>query len=276
MRVAEMGSFLYDFSTTVIVVVLFLFIVLGMEFGYRVGRMTQKRLVELKKSQINAIQASMLALLALVLGFTFSLSLQRYDDRARAVVDEANAIGTTYLRTYLLPESVRAEAQKLTGEYIDYRLQAGSVSLNQLEERTSVVVESDTKLEELWRLTSRAAREDGGPVTSGMFLTSLNETIDAFGSRDATIKRHVPELVLLLLFATFILTGTVIGYANGAEDHRPSIAAYILAFLIAMLVFIIIDLDRPRRGFIEVSQESMQNTHEWIHEWIVRDVGKET
>ena len=75
----------------------------------------------------------------------------------------------------------------------------------------------------------------------------------------------MPELVLLLLFATFILTGIVIGYANGAEDHRPSIAAHVLALLIALLVFIIIDLDRPRRGLIQVPQESMQNTHEWIN-----------
>ena len=269
-----MDSYLYDFDTAFIAVVLLVFIVIGIELGYRLGLKTQKRLVELKKSQINAIQASMLALLALVLGFTFSLSLQRYDDRAKAVVDEANAIGTTYLRTYLLPESVRAEAQKLTGEYIDYRLKAGAVSLDQSEERESAVVQSDSKLGELWRLTVQAAREDGGPVTSGMFMTSLNQMIDAFGSRDATVKRHVPQLVLLLLFATFILSGTVIGYANGAEDHRPSIAAYVLAFLIVLLVFIIIDLDRPRRGFIEVSQESMQTTHEWIHEWIEKDVDK--
>ena len=108
-----MDSFLYGFPTALIVAVLFVFIVLGIELGYRLGRRTQTRLIEPVKTQINAIQASMLALLALVLGFTFSLSLQRFDDRAKAVVDEANAIGTTYLRTYLLPESVRADKPEL-------------------------------------------------------------------------------------------------------------------------------------------------------------------
>ena len=93
----------------------------------------------------------------------------------------------------------------------------------------------------------------------------MNETIDAFGSRDAIVKRRVPELVLLLLYTTFVLTGVVIGYANGAEDHRPSLAAYILAFLITLLVFIIIDLDRGRRGIIQVPQDSIENAHEWIH-----------
>jgi hypothetical protein len=169
------------------------------------------------------------------------------------------------LRTDLLPESVRAEAQRLTREYIDFRLKAGSVSLDEADARSSVIAKSDARLGELWDLTAKAAREDGGPVTSGLFISSLNETIDSFGSRDAIVKRHVPELVLLLLFATFILTGVVIGYANGAEDHRPSMAAYVLAFLIALLVFIVIDLDRPRRGIIQVPQDSMQNTHDWIH-----------
>ncbi len=267
-----MDSFLYAFPSAFLVVVLFVFIVAGIELGYRLGQKTQELLIEPTRSQINAIQASMLALLALVLGFTFSLSLQRFDDRAKAVVDEANAIATTYLRTHLLPDSVRAETQKLLGEYVDYRLKAGKVSLDLADDRTSLMAQSDNRLEGIWRLTAKVAREDGGPVTSGLFMTSLNEMIDASGSRDATVKRHVPSLVLLLLFLTFILTAGVIGYANGAENHRPSIAAYVLALLIALLVFIIIDLDRPRRGLMQVPQDSMQNTHEWIHEWIQADV----
>ena len=120
-----------------------------------------------------------------------------------------------------------------------------------------MLVKSDGISGELWRLTSRVAAEDGGPVTSGLYIQALNETIDAFGSRDTVVKRHVPEVVVFLLFATFILTGVVIGYANGAEDHRPSIAAHVLALLIVLLVFIIIDLDRPRRGLVQVPQENL-------------------
>ena len=75
---------------------MFLVIVMGVEIGYRLGLRKHRMLIEPTKSQINAIQASMLALLAWVIGFTFSLSLQRFDDQTFAVVDEANAIGTTY------------------------------------------------------------------------------------------------------------------------------------------------------------------------------------
>jgi hypothetical protein len=87
-------------------------------------------------------------------------------------------------------------------------------------------------------------------------MTSLNDTIDSLGSRDAIVRRLVPELVLLLLSATFILTGFVIGCANGAEVHRPSVAAYVLALLIVLLVFTIVDLDHSRRGFTLFPQDS--------------------
>jgi len=252
-----MDPILYNFPTVLIVFALFVAIVIGIEGGYRLGRWAQRLLVEPTKSQINAIQASMLALLALILGFTFSLSLQRYDDRANAVVDEANAIGTTYLRTDLLPQSVRADAKKLLREYVDCRVEAGSISLDQKDERYSSLVNSEATSAELWQISAEAAAEDGGPVTSGLYITALNEMIDSFGTRAAIINRCVPELVILLLMITFVLTGAVIGYASGAEDHRPSIAAHIMVLLIVLLVFIIIDLDRPRRGLIQIPQKNL-------------------
>jgi uncharacterized membrane protein (Fun14 family) len=94
-------------------------------------------------------------------------------------------------------------------------------------------------------------------VTTGLFIQSLNETIDSYGRRDAALSRHVPEIIFFLLFATFVLTGGVIGYAAGAAGHRPSLASYILVVVIVILVFIIIDLDRPRRGVIRIDQSSM-------------------
>jgi uncharacterized membrane protein (Fun14 family) len=67
----------------------------------------------------------------------------------------------------------------------------------------------------------------------------------------------VPELVLLLLYATFLMAGAIVGYASGVAGHRPSFASYIMVALIVVLVFMILDLDRPRRGLIQVSQKSL-------------------
>jgi hypothetical protein len=95
------------------------------------------------------------------------------------------------------------------------------------------------------------------PVTTGLFVQSLNELIDSFGRRDAAVSRHVPEVVLLLLHGTFLIACVIIGYACGIGGQRPSLATYSMVALIVALVFVILDLDRPRRGLIEVSQKSL-------------------
>lgn len=92
------------------------------------------------------------------------------------------------------------------------------------------------------------------------FATSLNEVSDTLAARNAAINRHVPELVLVLLFATFIMLGGVAGYSSAISGVRPGVPLYALMILIVVLVFLIIDLDRPRRGLIEVDQSALVST----------------
>jgi hypothetical protein len=240
-----------------IVSLLLVALAVATEGGYRIGRRFAKATTDSSRGQINTIQSSLLGVLALLLGFTFSLSLQRYDTRSQAVIHEANAIGTTMLRAELLPVEVRAETVELLHDYLDLRVRAGGISLDHHEERERLLQESAQLLDALWRNAMRAAEQDPGPVASGLFIQALNETIDAYGTRDAALNRHVPEPVLFLMFSTFILTACLVGYASGVAGHRASFATYILVTLIVFLVFIIIDLDRPRRGLIEVSQQSL-------------------
>jgi hypothetical protein len=109
----------------------------------------------------------------------------------------------------------------------------------------------------LWEYAQQAAREEPSPITTGLFIQSLNEMIDAFGSREAALNRHVPEVVLFLLYGTLLITACVLGFTAGLAGHRASFVTYLMVALIVIIVFIIIDLDRPRRGLIEVSQKSM-------------------
>jgi hypothetical protein len=248
---------MYEHSSLLIVAVLFALLLAALEGGFRLGRRIGVDASESAKAQINTIQASLLGVLALLLGFTFSLALQRHDSRSQAVVTEANAIGTAALRARLLPQSVRADTQSLLGQYLDLRVRAGAVSLDQPEERAQLVRQSTQVFESLWRNAARAAAEEPNPVTTGLLIQALNDMIDAHGVRDAALARHVPEVVLFLLFGTFVLTASLVGYASGVGRHRASFATYMLVLLITFLVFMIIDLDRPRRGWIEVSQQSM-------------------
>ena len=252
-----MREVMYDHSSFLIAGILFVSMVLAIEVGYRIGRRTQAGASEPSKAQINAVQASLLGILALLLGFTFSLSLQRYDSRSKAVADEANAIGTAYLRTQLLPVSVCSKVQQLFREYLDLRIQAGHITLANQAEREKILVKANQTLDSVWRYAAQAAKEDPSPVTSGLFIQSLNALIDAYGKRDAELERHVPEVVLFLLYFAFLMTGIIVGYASGVAGYRAPLVSYIMVALIVLLVFIIIDLDRPRRGLIEVSQKSL-------------------
>lgn len=248
---------MYDQSSLLIAGVLFASMLAAIEAGYRIGTRSQARIDESAKAHINAVQASILGILALLLGFTFSLSLQRYDSRSDAVVDEANAIGTAYLRAQLLPDSVRDEVLQSLRDYLDLRNRAGAISLVDAADRLPLLTQSMQIQETLWRYALQAAEADAHPTRTGLFIQSLNELIDAYGRRDAALDRHVPEIVLFLLYGAFIMTGGILGYSCGVAGHRAPPVTYVMVALIVLLVFIIIDLDRPRRGLIRISQDSL-------------------
>ena len=252
-----MKEIMYNQNSILIAAVLFALLLIAVEVGYRLGLRNQPAVDEESRSHVNAFQASLLGVLALLLGFTFSLALQRFDSRSQAVVDESNAIGTTYLRSQLLPVSMQAEVQGLLRSYLDVRVQESTVTLSDLAGRQALLDQAGQYQNSLWHYAVLAAQEDKSPVTSGLFIQALNAMIDSFGSRNAALDRHVPEVVLFLLFAVFLLTWGIVGYAAGAAGHRPSKVAYLMLVLVVLLVFIIIDLDRPRRGLIEVDHRSL-------------------
>jgi len=251
-----MSEVLYGVNSFLIAGILFASMVVTIEVSSRIGRANHESTSEAAKTHVHAIQASLLGILALLLGFTFSLALQRFDTRSEAVVDEANAIGTAYLRAQLLPTTVQGEVRRLFQTYVDLRIQAGAISFAYEAERQVFVVRGNQVLDELWSCARRAAEEDPSPVTTGLFIQSLNEAIDSFGRRDASIRRHVPEIILFLLYMTFLMTSGVVGYSAGIAGHRPPFVTYIMVALTVLLAFIIIDLDRPVRGLITTDQTS--------------------
>ena len=254
---------MYSQSSFLIVSGLFIFMVLAMEIGFRIGLRMQAKAAE-AITQANAVLVSMLGLLALLLAFTFSAALQRYEDRSQTVVAEANAIGTTYLRARLLPSGMQDEVQALLREYLDVRVQEGRVDSTQPELHESLLHQAKLMEARLWSNAVKAAELDKSVVTSGLFIQSLNELIDTFTTRKAALNRQVPEIVLLLMFATIVLTTATVGYASGIAGHRVTLAAFVLLILIVLVIYLIIDLDRPRRGAIQVSHESMLSLQQTI------------
>lgn len=248
---------MYDYNSILIVTILFALILIAYEVCFRIGRHYQQKTDKDLKVQTNSIQAGMLGLLALLLGFTFNMSLQRYNDRSHAVITEANSIGTAMLRTKLLPKPYDSVSYNLLQEYISLRLKVNYIDLTKYEAREAINKNTDEIENKLWESAVKAASIDSRPVTSGNYITSLNELIDARGERNALLQRHVPEPILFLLFIIFIISGALMGYSSGLAQRRVYIPTIIFTLLIVLVVFIIIDLDRPKRGIIKVDQERM-------------------
>lgn len=258
-----MREIMYSQSSALIVLGLFIFMLLAMEIGFRSGRRKQASVAE-AITQANSVLVSMLGLLALLLAFTFSAALQRYEDRSQTVVAEANAIGTTYLRARLLPGGMQDDVQALLRQYLDVRIQEGLVDATDPELHESLLHQAKLMEAQLWNHAVRAAELDKSVVTSGLFIQSLNELIDTSSTRNAALNRQVPEIVLFLMIATIVLTTATLGYASGIAGHRVTLAAFVLLILIALVVYLIIDLDRPRRGVIQVSHDSMLSLQQTI------------
>ncbi len=137
------------------------------------------------------------------------------------------------------------------------RAQTGSVTLVEVTTLAEKSEEAEVAFARIWEIASGIARAEPNPATVAM-TNALNDMIDAFGKRDAELNRHVPEPVLYLLFLTLIFLGWMMGFAPRVAGERPPLTVVALIVLIVLLMFVIIDLDRPRRGIIEVDQTQMR------------------
>jgi hypothetical protein len=251
-------EYLYGYNSILIVAVLFVFIQLAQEVGYRIGRHHQRNTDKDVKAQTNTIQAGTLGLLALILGFAFNMSVQSYNNRSKAVINEANAIGTALMRTHLLPTPFDSLTHLQLQQYIDLRLALSNTNYAMVTEQEALATKTEALQRSLWDQAVKAARIDPNPVTTGSFITALNHVVVTHNERNALLAMHVPEVILYLLFMVFIMSGALIGYGSGLGQRRTNLPSALLSFMICLVVFIIIDLDRPVRGIVKVDQHSLK------------------
>ena len=196
--------------------------------------------------------ASILGLVALVLGFTFSLAASRFDARRHAVLEEANAIGTTYLRARLLPEPQASESARLLREYVDVRVRG--IAEGKIAE---AIARSEVLHELLWAQASAAAKSQSSIMT-GLFIQSLNNVIDLHAKRVLVgIRSRLPVVIWAGLFGLAMLGMSAVGYqaALSATRRSPAMLGLVLAF--AVVLFLIADLDRGQEGLLQVNQHAL-------------------
>jgi hypothetical protein len=192
-----------------------------------------------------------------MLAFTFGIVTDRYDARRELVRNEANAIGTAYVRSDILPEPARGRAKEMLKEYVDFRLKAAqSRKLSVLRETH---IESTRIHRQLWEMAIANAREDTNQELSVLYVESVNAVINVHALRMAMVEYRIPGGIWLVLYVLVVLGMAGLGYQTAVSGSRRSWAMPILAFSFSIVFALIISLDRPQSGFIKVSQRPLAN-----------------
>jgi hypothetical protein len=221
------------------------------EVGRRLGTTAAK----VARPQLGALEGAILGLLALMISFTFSMALARFDDRRQAVLGEANAIGTTALRAQLLPAPLATEALGLLKEYTGLRFE--SVNEQDTAAAQRLIDRSNALQLKLWGVARRAAAADPSVVPTGLFIQTLNDTIDDQAKRLAYYRARVPDLVLLTLYVIAVAAIGFSGFAEGIANAGNSRPVRLMALIVALALWLIQDLDRPGSGLLQTDLQPL-------------------
>ena len=204
--------------------------------------------------------SALLAVLGLLLAFTVSMAVDRFDARKQLVIDEANSIGTAELRARLLPEAARARSRRLLEAYLDRRVRWGEEADDEAAQRRLAGEAMDYQ-NQLWQVAVEVATSTPTPI-SALYESALNHMIDLEAARAHVRANRIPETVLLLVGTTALLATGLFAGVLGRNGKKNRSDLHLLAFVTWLVVALIVDLDRPRRGWVTVNQEPLVRLQE--------------
>ena len=247
--------------------ILFIFVFLlgvgAAELGGLVARKRESKLGTEKTPPVGTLVGALLGLLAFMLGFTFSITSSRFSVRKQLVVDQANAIGTCYLRTSLLPDSQKIETRKLLKQYVDALLETG---------RMQNVDKSIGKLEDLnmkiWHVTASLKDENMDSPLRSLYTASINNMIDLFGERKTVVfVFRIPLAIWLSLLLLYFLSLFVVGSEIGSSKGRRTINVPIMTAAFALIVVLIVEMDASDKiGRFSVNQQALIDVQKMIRD----------
>ncbi|MGA3210331.1 MAG: hypothetical protein ABSD20_03435 [Terriglobales bacterium] len=250
------GDFFYGMNEWVILFAFMALMLAASEAGLRFGFNAQPTVTEKTKSKISVVEDAVLGVLGLLLAFTMSMAVTRFEVRKQIVLDEANAIGTSLLRAQLLPHPEGPEIASLLRNYVDVRVRFADAGAD-VEQVKAARANALRLQNEFWTRAVAYGQKDPNPVKAGLLLQSLNQAIDLESARWMAIQNHVPQTVILVNALVAVLAATMVGYAFGLEGRRQVFSTFLLIIAITVLLAVIVDLDRPRKGLIRVGQQPM-------------------
>jgi len=229
---------------------LFAGIMLMIELGRRVGARQRARLMEGGAAGIGAVEAATFGLLGLLVAFTFQGASARFDGRRELIVQEANNIGTAWLRIDLLPAGAQPVMQDLFRKYLDSRLE----TYRKIPDMVAVKAELNRTAQlqnEIWKVAMAGQKEGGQMVVVGL-LPALNQMFDIVTTRTMAAKAHPPMIVFAMLAFMACAAAFMAGHGMSGSKVRSWVHSLGFAFILTLTVYVILDMEYPRQGLIRV------------------------
>lgn len=227
-------------------------LLLADQAGYQLGRHLRKRWPDRSESSVGAMVGASLAFLGFLLAVITGVAVNIFIERRQLVIQEANAIGTAYLRAGYLDEPYLTESRQLLREYVDARLAAFSSGQQQ-----AAFTRSEQIQNELWSQAEILAKNSPTPTIS-LYISSLNDVIDISTERlNAELGIRIPPTILLGIFLVATLTLFLIGIQGSYAGSLNYLALSIMIIILAMVILIIVDLDRSNQGLLQVPQKAL-------------------
>jgi hypothetical protein len=240
-------SFLSHFESWQITICVMLGMILFYWTGHLITRRAMLKRLPGENKTTSVVEGSLLGLLALLLGFSFSLSNSRYDKRQSLVIDEANALGTAILRCDLYPDSVKTPLKLAMRDYLEARIRYDDAGANRDSILESLKATENAQ-KRIWKIASDAAQLPENLVRTNQMVPALNEMFDIASTRQALLLAKVPDLVFFLLFALCFTGSFLIGYSDDKRPEWGIVSSFLI--MVGLSIYMILDLDRPRTGII--------------------------
>jgi len=239
------------FETDAIYIAIFLFLAMAiiLSVGYNIGKKSEQA-----GPADSGVLGSMIGLLALLLAFTFGMAGSRFETRKNNLIEEVNRIGTAILRSDIYPDTSRVAFRKDFERYLDARILYFKSKRND-SIINSALAKSNAVEVKLWKRAAFYGRKREYLVQSNMMLPALNSMFDIASTTNALFNSTIPETIVYLLLAFSTIISFYVGFNAGFKKQIDKIYLIGFCLLTSIVVYTIMDLDRPRRGIINIKNE---------------------
>jgi hypothetical protein len=243
----------YNSPVSIIVVLILLLSIAATEVGFRYGVNRRASRSDREFMMTTGIKASIIGLVALLLGFSFSITSSRFAQRAEMMVDEANTLTTCYDRAGLLPDPARTRIREALRRYLVFRFEYFRSEPGD-EVFMQATRDMNAQLHELWAGVTEAVQADQMLALTSQIVPAASEVMDAAKTRRWAMIIRLPSSVIVLLGMCIVISGALVGHSSAEAGARHPGLWLALNVLIMLVVFVILDFDRPRRGLIQVDR----------------------